>query len=107
MKKPYRALEHAIQQQIIEWLQYKGWFVWRQNSGMVMTNHNTLVRMGTAGMPDVFALKDGLLIGVEVKQPGKKATDIQERMLEELRNHGAGTIVTHSVDELERWLKII
>lgn len=107
MKLPYRSTEHAIQQTIIDWLQYKGFMVWRHNSGMVRTAHNTMVRMGVAGMPDVFALKDGFLIGVEIKRPGNKPTDIQERMLKELREHGAGTIVATSVDDVERYLKLL
>ena len=107
MKPPYRQTEHGIQQAIIEWLQYKGYFVWRHNSGMVRTMGNTMVRMGVAGMPDVFALKDGFLIGVEVKKKGNKPTDIQERMLKELRDHGCGTCIAHSVDELEKWLKLL
>ena len=74
---------------------------------MVRTIHNTMVRMGVAGMPDVFALKDGFLIGVEVKRPGKKPTDIQERMMKELREHGAGTVVATSVEDVERYLKLL
>lgn len=107
MKIPSEVTEHAIQQSIIEWLQYKNWFVWRHNSGMVQTIHNTMVRMGVAGMPDVFALKDGLLIGVEVKRPGKKATELQEQMLKELENHGGRTIIAHSVEEVEQWIKLL
>lgn len=107
MKTPYRASEHAIMQSILEWLYYKGWMCWRHNSGMVRTIHNTMVRMGVAGMPDVFALKDGFLIGVEVKRPGKKPTDIQERMMKELREHGAGTVVATSVEDVERYLKLL
>ena len=107
MKLPYPQTEKGIQQAIIEWLQYKGYFVWRHNSGMVRTAHDTMVRMGVAGMPDVFALKDGFLIGVEVKRPGRKPTDIQERMLNELREHGAGTVVATSVEDMERYLKLL
>ena len=74
---------------------------------MVRTAHNTMVRMGVAGMPDVFALKDGFLIGVEVKRPGRKPTDIQERMLKELRDHGCGTCVATCVEDIEKYLKLL
>lgn len=107
--KNFEPSEHQIQNAILEWLQYKGWMVWRNNSGVIPMTANgktRLIKMGMAGLPDLFALKDGFLLGVEVKRPGNKPTVIQERMLFELRNHGAGTCVAHSVEELETWLKL-
>ena len=106
IKQPVQT-EHQIQQAVIEWLQYKKWFVWRHNSGMVRTVHNTMVRMGVAGMPDVFALKDGQLLGIEVKRPGKKPTDIQQRMMDDLTKYGAQCMVVTSTEDLEVKLKAL
>jgi hypothetical protein len=86
---------------------YRGWFVWRNNSGIIRTQKGSFVKMGMAGLPDLFAVKDGHLLGVEVKRPGKHPSSVQERMLAELRDHGAYTIVVSSIDELEKSLKLI
>jgi len=74
---------------------------------------NRMVRVGPTGIPDIIgvcgpAFKHskhlGMLIAVEVKVPGNKPTEAQERMIGELRAHGAYVGVIHSVDELESWL---
>ena len=84
-----------------------GWLVWRNNSGMVQTARGHMVKMGMAGLPDLFAIKDGLLLGVEVKRPGKKPTEIQERMLGELREHGAATVVATCIEDLRNYIKLV
>lgn len=101
------ASEHLIQHSIQEWLMYRGWFVWRNNSGVVRTQTGSFIKMGMAGLPDLFAVKNGKLLGIEVKKPGKHPTAVQERMLQELRDHGAYTIVVSSIDQLEKALGLI
>lgn len=111
MKNHLIASEHDIQNSILEYLNATGWLAWRHNSGMISTGegkYRRMIRMGTAGMPDVFAVKKNYpLLGIEVKKPKNKPTVAQERMLTELREHGAATIVAHSVDEVERFIKIL
>lgn len=97
--------EHIIQNAIADWLGYKGWFVWRNNSGVIRTISGSYVHMGMAGLPDLFALKNGTLLGVEVKRPGKKPTDIQEQMLAALRLNGALAIVATSTEDVDAYLK--
>ena len=94
------ASEHDIQNAIYGYLGALGWLVWRNNSGMVKTDKGYMIKMGRAGLPDLFALKDGILLGVEVKKPGKKPTEIQEYMLQDLQKHGAQTIVATSIDDV-------
>ncbi len=99
------ASEHTIQRAIQDWLTYLGWFVWRNNSGIIRTQTNSFVKLGLAGLPDLFALKNGVLLGVEVKRPGKKPTELQDQMLETLRAHGAKTLIATSVDDIDKFLK--
>lgn len=101
MKKlPYRSTEHGIQTSIMDYLQTIGWLVWRNNSGRVRTQTGSFMIIGRPGLPDVFALKDGTLLGIEVKTPTGKVTDIQNVMHEELRNHGATVLVARCLEDV-------
>jgi hypothetical protein len=108
--KGYQPTEHEIQTAIIGWLQYHKWMVWRNNSGMIATGvgkYRRMIKLGTPGLPDIFAVKDGILAGIEVKKPGNKATDLQKMMLKDLEDHGAWTLVAYSVDDVEKKFKVI
>ena len=41
-----------------------------------------------SGLPDLLCLKNGRAVWLEVKQPGKKPTEIQTRRMAELRERG-------------------
>lgn len=104
-KRQNKTIEHLIQNAIADWLMYKGFLVWRNNTGVIRTNKGSYIHMGMTGMPDLFALRDGMLLGVEVKQPGKKPTDIQTVMLKALADHGAQTLIATSVEDIETYLE--
>lgn len=100
--------EHDVQSAVIRYLAYNGFFVWRNNSGMVRQAYKgkqRMIRLGIAGMPDVLAVKDGQLYAFEIKLPKNKPTPLQLRRHEELTQHGAKVFVTHSLDELMEQLK--
>lgn len=40
------------------------------------------------GVPDLLCIKRGRAVWLEVKQPGKKATPLQRRRMEEITNRG-------------------
>ena len=107
MKNHLIISEHDIQTAIQGYLSAYGWLVWRNNSGMIKTDKGHMVKMGLAGLPDLFAIKKGKLLAIEVKRPGKKPTEIQEYMLNELFEHGAKVIVAHSIDEVEEFIKTL
>lgn len=111
MKKPaYQPSEHDIQNAIIQWFRLHKWFVWRNNSGRIAVGdgrYRRMIMLGTAGMPDVLAIKDGILAGVEVKRPKGKTTELQEMTLKELEEHGAWTLVAYSVDDVEKKFKVV
>lgn len=104
-RQVYQPKEHDIQTMIIQYLRLKGFYVWRHNSGMIAATNKygkrRMIKMGVAGMPDVFALKGGRLYGIEVKRPKGIVTVLQEGQLAELTKHGAITMVAHSVEEVQ------
>lgn len=117
------ATEHQIQTSIIQFLGYKGYYVMRLNSGAIRTDKQKLVRLAERGTPDLLAFKSNNpywnigdrelatkdaytcdLLFIEVKRPGKEATDIQKMKMQELTEYGARCIVATSIDDVEKQL---
>src|SRR6185436_1001711 len=111
-----KVTEHEIQNQIIEYLKIKKWFVYRINSGMLPMfgagGKQRMIKLGEAGMPDLILFDrvsindnyvDGIvkLIFIEVKVPGNKPTALQTAKMQELEEKGAKCLVIHSLEELQ------
>lgn len=69
-------LESKIQHKAIKRLQRDGWLVVK----LTLTN--------LPGMPDLMALKDGVVRFYEVKQPGCKPRPLQDYRIQQLRDLG-------------------
>src|SRR3990167_833882 len=115
-----KVSEHQLMTLLKNYLTAKGWYVMRLNAGMIKTETGHRVRLAEVGMPDLMAFRRygdlgvkvksliddaSVLVFIEVKVPGDKPTFAQEHKMEELREHGARTIVAHSLEELEEYLK--
>jgi len=50
--------------------------------------------MQTSGIPDVLCIKAGKAVFLEVKQPGKKPTEIQKHRMHEIRAVGGAIAET-------------
>lgn len=101
--------EHDIQSAILNILPYLGVYAWRNNSGMVAVGEGRfrrMIKLGKAGLPDIIGVqnKTGKMVGIEVKRPGKKPTDLQAQTLKELQDFGAIAFVATSVDEVQKKL---
>ena len=107
--KSLQPTEKEIQDNIIEYLRRKKWYVQRLNSG-VYRLEKSLVRGVAAGTPDVMAFKrwgygDNAhvhLLFVEVKRPGKKATPLQLSKMSELARYGAKCLVATCIEDLQK-----
>lgn len=82
-----RQPEARLQVRIVKALRAHGIPAWR------------IRPLGLAGWPDIYAIRDGRAVHLEVKIPGGRATKLQERRLEELSAAGAVVGVVSSVDE--------
>lgn len=59
-----------------------------------------------AGIPDLMLVKDGRVIWMEVKQPGKKPTPIQVRRMAEIEEQsGARCYVVTSMEQADEYLR--
>ena len=75
-------LESSIQGQLIKQLESEGYYVIK----LVRTNKN--------GIPDLLAIPKGSdALFIEVKQPGKKLSPLQQHRKKELTEHGVKSIV--------------
>lgn len=82
-------LEKTIQQKIKKELEKQGWVVLRP------------VSISKSGYPDLWAIKAGLLVFIEVKRPGEVPTPLQEQRHKELKEQGFNVIVAHSVNSID------
>ena len=82
-------LESQIQAKITQKLKNHGWFVTK------------LIQTSTNGIPDLMAIKDGVVIFLEVKQPGKKASPLQDHQIEGLIRCGVLAMVVDKLEDIE------
>ena len=91
--------EAQQQRAILDYLQLKGHFCWRNNSGAFKTEHGSFIRFGTPGSPDIFVLWGGSLYGIEVKSATRKLSHAQQafkRSMEARR----GIYLARSLDDV-------
>jgi hypothetical protein len=99
-----KILEKTIQKAILDYLELRRAFYWRNNSGMhFFTGKNgksAAMRMGKTGSPDIYILKNGKLIGLEVKGASSQS-DSQKSFQTEFESNGGIYYIVRSVDEVQ------
>lgn len=94
--------EALVQNAVIEYLTYKRYFFWRNNTGALKTEYGGFVRFGTVGSPDIFVVRGGEIIGLEIKAPkGGKQSDAQKAFEEGFTRAGGRYYLVTSVDQLQ------
>lgn len=89
-------LESSITKSIQKLAKSRGWWVMKIAGGAFQR----------AGVPDLLLIRDGKAAFMEVKQPGKKATPLQVRVMEEISSvSNARVAVVVSKDQAERLLR--
>jgi hypothetical protein len=97
--------ESALVSQIITYLNFKGHFVQRTNSGMIrIPNTNggqRMMRLAQAGTADITGCaRDGRFIAIEAKIKPNKPTALQEAYLNEIRNRGGIALVAYELEDV-------
>jgi Holliday junction resolvase len=85
--------EQQIQKKILDYLKAQGHFAFK----VVTANRN--------GIPDIVACIEGEFVAFEVKQPGKKASPIQEIQISRIWDAGGQAYVVTSVDHVKDLLE--
>lgn len=104
-----KPTEKQIQNQILDWLRLMGGFVVRINSGAMRGDHKGkrwYMRFNdTPGCSDILGVWRGRALAVEVKRPGGKLTEHQERFLDAWQRAGGLAVVADSLDGLRAVLE--
>ena len=92
--KASKIKESDIQRQIKDYLQWHGWFV--------VKIHQSLGSY--RGIADLYALKDGLHVWIEVKTAQGRLSEAQEKFRDDVLNHGGRYIVARGIEDLDGML---
>lgn len=87
--------ESSIVAAIVRVAKAEGWWVMKIHGGPYQMS----------GVPDLLCIKDGRAVWLEVKQPGKKPTEIQCRRMNEIERVGGSPC--HVVTSREQALEIL
>ena len=90
-----KTQEGKIQAAIIKYLKENKIWHFRYNASV------------TYGMPDIIAIYDGYFIGIEVKTPTGRATELQERMKDSIEKAGGYHVFATSVDDVYNLIRRI
>lgn len=102
--------ENELVKVILEYLNYKGHFVWRNNTGAVKTFYTDrwgamkqrFLRFSVKGASDIIGIaKDGRMIAIECKVGKNKPTEDQNNFLSEINKRGGIGIVAYDMSIIE------
>ena len=103
-----KLTEHQIQSQILQYLEIKKIFHWRNNSGATVSSYtnkagetkNRFIRYGAKGSADIICIHAGKCVLIEVKSKTGKLTPEQKTFLSNAEKSGAICIVARSLDDV-------
>lgn len=100
-----RILESEIRDFILEYLQRRGVFVWRDKQNASKKFHG-IGFPESRGCPDILGLlKSGQFLGIEVKKPKGVLSVEQHRFLDRIKQNGGIGIVVTCLEDLINQLK--
>lgn len=89
--------ETEIKKLIMEYMNAAGYTVWVTNAGYARRN----IKLAPPGTPDIIGYSPkGRFVGIEVKKPGCRPTEIQEKWHEAARSAGCEIHVATSVEDI-------
>jgi len=86
--------ESAIEGFVCRTAKEAGWLVFK------------FVSPSNSGVPDRIFIKDGRVVFIEFKAPGKKPTKLQERIIGKIRNAGVEVYVCDNVEDARNALQV-
>lgn len=97
--------ETALVRQIIEYLNYRGHKVWRNQSGGMYVpgpKRTNFIRMGPVGSPDIIGFEKGtgICIGIECKVGKNDRTEAQSQFGNEMLANNCAYLLAYSLDDV-------
>ncbi len=98
--KKQQISETELNKQMVEFLLWKGCFVWRNNVGG-MQAHGRFVHFGKAGSGDIIGMSPGgTFLSVENKSNGEPISPAQKEFARAVADHGGCALFVTSLDDL-------
>ena len=94
--------ESDIVAAILDYLNLKSIFNYRQNTGAFKTQSGGFYRFGSLGSPDIVCVEKGKYIGIEVKKKGGWQNPNQKEFEGRLRLAGGEYLLVHSLEEVAK-----
>lgn len=92
--------EIDLQKVILEYLNSRNIFAWRNNSGIAFYKHR-VVSYGAVGSPDIIGIMpNGRFLGIEVKNKKGRLSENQKKFLYKIEQNGGVAIVARSLDDV-------
>lgn len=92
--------EHEIQREILAYLEARGVFHWRNNTG-----RRGSVTYGYPGSPDIIAIHRGRFIGIEVKDEKGIQSNAQIEFMQRCLDNGGTYILARSLATVQKWFE--
>ena len=102
-KKHYTILEKDTLKAVLQYLKLHRVFCWRSNSGASVREYKGkrhYIRYGTLGAPDIFALSNGKVWGIEVKGSEGEQSQHQVEFQVEFEAAGGKYVLARSIEDL-------
>lgn len=98
LREAFEPTESEIKKSIRRYLNMRGIFNWNQWQGT----------FSVKGVPDIIGILpgSGRILGIEVKRPGGKPSDLQIKFMEDINKSGGVAFVASSVEEVITKLQI-
>lgn len=97
-----RPKESEVQRAILDYLELRGIFHYRNNSGAFKREDGHFYRFGAVGSPDIVCVIKGYFIGLEVKSPTGSQSADQKQFQSHLEKAGGFYFVVRSIDDAQR-----
>ena len=98
--------EMFLVRQIVDYLNLRGHFVQRTNSGTVQAETNgrkRFIKMASAGTSDITGCsRNGRFIAIECKIRPNKPTELQQAYLDEISKRGGIALVAFDLEDVIR-----
>lgn len=82
--------EKAIENKIKKWLEKQGYWWMKVHGDMFQKS----------GVPDIIACVNGKFVGIEVKRPGGRVSELQKYHIEKIRAAGGVAFVATSIEDV-------
>lgn len=96
--------ERDVIRAVLDYLAWKKVLAWRNQSGIIFISRNGknyAVRQGVNGVPDIVALQNGKVYGLECKDAKGKQSDEQKQFQKRWEQQGGLYAIIRSVEDVQ------